>query len=71
MAFGTINLYKIFTWVYASYAVNHDTKIQTGSGMSMGLDATNCMPIKKNLNMNISTESVLVGMSDYVPYNIW
>ena len=71
MAFGTINLYKIFTWVDASYVVHHDMKIQTGSDMSMGLDVTHYIPIKKKLNTNISTESELVDMSDYVPYNIW
>ena len=37
----------------------------------MGLGVTHYRLSKKKLNTKISTESELVGASDYVPYNIW
>ena len=37
----------------------------TGLGVSHGTSS------KKKLNTKISTESELVGASDYGPYNIW
>ena len=50
----------------ASYAVHHDKKIQTGGVMYMGLGVTHCKPSKQKLITKRSTESELVGASDYV-----
>ena len=38
--FGAISLDKIFTWVNASYSLNHDMKSQNGYLISMGLGVT-------------------------------
>ena len=70
-AFGATNINEIFTRVDASYEVYHDMKIQTVVMISMGLCVTRFRSSKKKLNMKSSTESELVGASDYVPYNIW
>ena len=69
--FGSTNLDEIFAWLDASYAVNHDMRSQTGVAISVGFGVTHCRSSKKKLNTKISTESDLVGVKDYVPYNIW
>ena len=70
-SFGATNLNKIFTWVDTSYAVHPDIKSQFGGTMSMGLGVTNCRSSKKKMNTKGSTESELVGVSDYLTYSIW
>ena len=39
--------------------------------MSMGLGMNHCKSGKEKLNTKSSTESEIVGMSAYVPYNLW
>ena len=39
--------------------------------MSMGLGMVHCKSSKQKLNTKSSTESEIVGLSDYVPYHIW
>ena len=68
---GAKNLHEIFTWIDAAYAVNPDMKSQTGGTMSMGLGVLHSKSCKQKLNVKSSTESELVGVSDYLPYNIW
>ena len=55
--FGVTKLDKIFKWLDASYAVNHDLKRQTGSVVSMGLGVTHCRSSKQKLNTKTSTEA--------------
>ena len=78
--FGTINdvriigaddLYKIYLWIDAAYAVNNDMKSQTGGTMSMGTGILHSKCSKQKLNVKSSTEAELVGVSEYIPYNIW
>ena len=69
MSFGATNLDEIFTWVDESYGVHHDMKIQTRGDVSMVLGVSHCSS-GKNCTTTSSTESELVGESDYVPYNI-
>ena len=69
--FGATNIYENFTYVDASYTVHHGMRSHTGGTIYMGLGVTKCRSSKKKLNTKISTESELVGRSDYVPYNIW
>ena len=68
---GAKNLHEIFTWIDAAYAVNPDMKSQTGGTMSMGLGILHGKSSKQKLNVKSSTEAELVGVSDYLPYNIW
>ena len=59
-----------FTWIDAAYAVAADMKNQTGGAMSLGLVILHGKSSKKRLNVKRSTEVELVGVSDYLPYNI-
>ena len=62
---------EMFTWVDAAYAVYDDMRSQTGGAMSFGLGVIHCKTSRQKLNTKSSTESELVGVSDYIPYNIW
>ena len=68
---GAEDLTKIFTWIDAAYAVNPDMKSQTGGTMSMGIGVLHAKSGKQTLNVKSSTESELVGTSEYIPYNLW
>ena len=46
-------------------------KSQTGGAMSLGLGVLHGKSVKQKLNVKSSTEAELVGVSDYLPYNIW
>ena len=39
--------------------------------MLMGLGTLHCKSSKQKLNTRSSTESELVGVSEYLPYDIW
>ena len=59
------------TWVDASYAVHGDMRSHTGACMSMGRGVFNVKSSKQKLNTKSSTESELIGASDYLPWVIW
>ena len=61
----------MFTWVDAAYAVYEDMRSQTGDAISFGLGVVHCKSLRQKLNTKSSTESEVVGVSDYLPYNIW
>ena len=44
---------------------------QTGGIISLGWGAVHARSGKQKINTKSSTESELVGLSEYVPYNIW
>ena len=68
---GADSLSKIYTWIDAAYGVTSDMKSQTGGAMSLGLGVLHGKSVKQKLNVKSSTEAELVGVSDYLPYNIW
>ena len=68
---GADNLSSIYTWVDASYAVHPNMRSHTGGCMSFGTGTIHARSTKQKLNTKSSTESELVGVSDYLPYNIW
>ena len=68
---GCENLQNLYTWVDAAYGVWSNMRSQTGGCMSMGVGMVHCKSSKQKLNTKSSTESEIVGMSDYVPYNLW
>ena len=43
----------------------------TGGIISLAWGALHTKSSKQKLNVKNSTEAELVGMSEYVPYNIW
>ena len=58
-------------WVDASYGIHRDMRGHNGGTTSLGRGVVmhNCS--KQRLNTKSSTESELVGVSDYLPYTIW
>ena len=58
-------------WIDAAYAVNPDMKSQTGKTVSIGTGVIHGKCSKQKLNVKSSTEAELVGVSEYIPYNIW
>ena len=59
------------TWVDASYATYDDMKSHTGGCYSLGLGVAHHKSSKQRLNTKSSTESELVGASDYIAYTLW
>ena len=68
---GCDSLVHIFTWVDAAFAVHPNMRSQTGGTMSFGWGVLHGRSSKQKLNTKSSTEAELVGMSEYLPYNIW
>ena len=68
---GCDSLTDIFTWVDALFAVHHNMRSHTGGVTSLGWGALHAKSAKQKLNTKSSTEAELVGLSEYVPYNIW
>ena len=63
------NLSQLFTWVYDAYGVCNNLNSHTGGGMLFGCGIVHSKSILKK-NTEISTEAKLVGISNYLPYNI-
>ena len=64
-------LKDIFTWIDAAYAVHDDMRSHTGGCMSLGIGTLHFKATAQKLNSKIYTESEVVGLSKYLPYNIW
>ena len=60
-------LKTLFTWVDASYSVHPNMRSHTGGTMSLGRGVLNTMSVKQKLNTKSTTESEVVGTSDYPP----
>jgi len=59
------------TYVDASYAVHHDMRGHTGGVLTLGKGIVQDKASKQKLNTKSSTESELVGASDYIPWTVW
>ena len=59
------------TWVDASYATHRDMKGHIGGLMSLGHGIIYDKCSKQKLNTNSSTESEVVGASDYIGYTLY
>ena len=68
---GCDDLGHIFTWIDAAFAVHPNMRSQTGGVMSLGWGSLHSKSAKQKLNTKSSTEAELVGMSEYIPYNLW
>ena len=68
---GAKSLSDIFTFVDASYRVYDDMKGVTGGCMSMGTGMFHARSSKQKINTKSSTETELVGVSEYLPFNVW
>ena len=68
---GVDSLQDLHVWVDASHAVHANMRGNTGGTMSMGLGTLHNKSSKQKLNTKITTESEVVGVSEYLPYNLW
>lgn len=68
---GMDDLGMLFTWIDAAYAVHPNMRSQTGGAMSMGTGVIHAKSGKQKLNVKSSTEAELVGVSEYLPFNLW
>ena len=68
---GADGLYMLYTWVDAAYAVHQNMHSHTGGCMSFGLGTIHAKSSKQKLNTKNSSEAELVGVSEYMTYNIW
>ena len=67
---GCFNLKELFTWVDTLFAVDLNMRSHTGGTISMGYGMINFHSSKQMLNTKSTTESEIVGISEYVPFNI-
>ena len=58
-------------WVDASYGTHHDRRGHTGGLMSAGIGILHHKSSKQKLNTKSSTETEVVGASDYMSYTLW
>ena len=68
---GATSLKDLFTWIDASYTVHPNMRGHTGGAMSMGYGVIHAKSSKQKINVKSSTESEVVGVSEYIPYNLW
>ena len=68
---GADNLRELHVWVDASHAVHENMRGHTGGTMSMGTGTLHNESSKQKLNTRSTTESEVVGVSEYLPYDIW
>jgi len=68
---GANSMDILHTWTDASFAVHNDMKGHTGGTMSFGKGVMHTKSSKQKLNTKSSTETELVGVSEYIPYTIW
>ena len=59
------------TWIDASYATHRNMRGYTGGIISMGKGAVIHGCSKQKINTKSSTESEIVGVSDFLPYTMW
>ena len=69
--FGAATLLDLFTWIDAAYAVHDNMRSHMGGAISMGYRLLHCKSAMEKLNTKSSTEAELVGVGEYLPYNIW
>ena len=68
---GTEELHYIQTWINTSYAVHRDMRGHLGAIVSMGKGTLMHSCAKQKINTKSSTESEIVGVSDFLPCTIW
>jgi hypothetical protein len=68
---GAETLSQIWNFIDASHAVHENMRSHTGGLMSMGLGLIHGKSCSQTMNTKSTTESELVGVSEYLPYNVW
>ena len=65
------NVFTLRNWVDASYRIHQDKRGHTGGIMSGGIGILHHKSSKQKLNTKSSTETEVVGASDYITYTLW
>ena len=68
---GAAILSQFCTWVDATHGVHPDLKIHTGDCVSFGYGTVHCKSSKQKIYTKSFTKAELLGVSNYLPYNIW
>ena len=68
---GADSLSIFQSWADASYAIHPDMKGHTGGVTSFGHVITHTECSKQKMNTKSSTESEIVGASDYLAHTVW
>ena len=68
---GADSLSQLCTWVDAAYGVHPDLKIHTGGCISFVYGMVHFKSTKQKLNTKSFTNAEVLGVSNYLPYNIW
>ena len=68
---GCDRLDVFYSWADASYAIHPDMKGHTGGVTSFGVGVTHTKCSKQKINTKSSTESEIVGASDYITFMVW
>ena len=68
---GMLNGVYMYTWVDTSYGIHRDLKGHNGGTVSLGRGVTLHGCSKQKINTKSSTESEIVGASDFLPTTIW
>ena len=68
---GSKIIRDLFVCIDAAYSVHDDMSNKTGGVMSMVTGVIHARSLKQKLITKSSTESELVGVSEYIPYNLW
>ena len=61
----------MYTWIDTAYAVHSDMRSYTGGAISMGHGVFHEKASAQRLNTKISTEAGIVGVREYLLYNLW
>ena len=68
---GSDILRQLCTYIDVAYGVHPNLKIHTGGSISFGNGMLHFNPSKYKLNIKLSTEAEVLGVSDYLTYKIW
>ena len=68
---GADSLRDLHVWVDASHAVHINMRGHTRGTISMGKGTIHNKSSKQKLNTRSTTESEVVGVSEYLPYDLW
>ena len=71
LTFGAASLEELLNFIDVSFAMHHDMRSHTGGGVSFGRGIFMSMSRKQRINTGSTTESEVVGVSNYVPNTIW
>ena len=71
LTLGADGLAMLLSFVDVSFAVHNDMKSHTGGATTFGRGVIMTKSTKQKLNTKSTTESEVVGASDYMPETIW